>query len=220
MLLFQSQHWDNFYSFFRLQLKNHSCGEFCLDHPTPTSQGSFQKTFLFPLNLKFNMGRDHPVSSLFAQHLAILWTTYLLVKRLLSEWHVTKYWEKKYTLSENHLYWNNWRDYFLSQFHFSDFPQTKLLRNRYFNISARGGNRFYNKTMMNASISLVFTEGAHASVWWETGGGSGTQAKSSGLCNITVLSQIKQWMEKNRFLRRSSSGGLGCSSWPLTGLHP
>lgn len=172
------------------------------------------------------MGRDHPVSSLFStlsQHPSILWTTYLLVKHLLSEWHITKQWEKKeYTLSENHLYQNSWHDYFLNQFHFSDFPQTKLLRNKYFNISARGRKGFYNKTMMNASISLVFTEGAHTSVWWETGGGWGTQAKSSGLCNITVLSQIKQRMEKNRFLRRRSSGegGLGCSAWPLTGLHP
>lgn len=36
-------------------------------------------------------------------------------------------------------------------------------------------------------------------------------AKSSGWCNITVLPQIKQWMEKNRFLRCRSSevGGVG-----------
>ena len=66
------------------------------------------------------------------------------------------------SLSENHLYQNNWHGYLLNLFHFSAYPQTQLLRNILVCL-ARERKSLYSITMMNASISLSFTAAVHFS---------------------------------------------------------
>lgn len=129
------------------------------------------------------MSRAHPMFLTLSQHLAIVWTTGWFLKICGIMTYYKTMGKNVYIFWKSPI-WENCHDYLLKLFHFSAFPQTKLL---ILLSLARGGKGLYNITMTNTSIFLNCTEAYTFLVDKKQEDSQYTQARSSRLCKQVSL---------------------------------